>query len=259
MTEVGYYTADGTYTKLHSETVSQSDYSNSQCTSSQDDNYIYMIIANNGGSSGFSKLLAINKSTNAVSSTSLKSESKYYGKDVRLFKQDGVVYLNTYKNIFKVSGTSLTDVGVAGIQNYSNVNYYYTGTKMIGVHNRYLYDAPQVIKNDLYDGLMSTLSVYPSGSCRNSMYKIDNFYRGGRLVKLKSGDLNVLEYDLHFDKCLGNNETSKLKVLKWNDTQSYRYIILSDIIETTNYDGTITPTEYNSAISTANEILGEEV
>lgn len=256
LTEVGYHTADGTYTKLYSETVSQSSYNTSQCTSSQDSNYIYMIIANNGGSSGFSKLLAINKSTDSVSSISLKAEKYNYGTNVKLFKQGDVVYLNTYKNVFRVSGTSLTDIGVAGIQNSTNVNLYYTGTKMIGISYRYLLTAPQTVKNDLYDGVMSILSIYSSNSCRNVMYNVDNTYKGSKLIKLPSGDMNILEYELHFDKCLGDDETSKLKVLKWNNTQPYRYIILSDITESANYTGTISPEEYNEINAMAEDVLG---
>ena len=210
-----------------------------------DDTYIYMTAGTNT-----TPIIVVNKQTKAVSvinSSVFDNKRAYIGYDTDTNK----CYVTANKKLYSLSGTStrviatLTrNIAISSIFRYKNIN-----GKVLCISN---YGAYQC---NVTDDISTTYSLERfSGydDCYNDTYIIetqdnDNVYISQLLcgVTTDSGSIN--------DKFLAFN-TEKSPI----NNKANTYMILSNEIDDyTPY--TISQEEYNTALNTANEILGEEV
>lgn len=210
-----------------------------------DDTYIYMTAGTDT-----TPIIVVNKQTKAVSvinSSAFDNKQAYIGYDTDTNK----CYVTANKKLYSLSGTStrviatLTrNIAISSIFRYKNIN-----GKVLCISN---YGAYQC---NVTDDISTTYSLERfSGydDCYNDTYIIetqdnDNVYISQLLcgVTTDSGSIN--------DKFLAFN-TKKSPI----NNKANTYMILSNEIDDyTPY--TISQEEYNTAIDTADEILGEEV
>lgn len=210
-----------------------------------DDTYIYMTAGTDT-----TPIIVVNKQTKAVSvinSSAFDSKRAYIGYDTDTNK----CYVTANKKLYSLSGTStrviatLTrNIAISSIFRYKNIN-----GKVLCISN---YGAYQC---NVTDDISTTYSLERfSGydDCYNDTYIIetqdsDNVYISQLLcgVTTDSGSIN--------DKFLAFN-TKKSPI----NNKANTYMILSNEIDDyTPY--TISQEEYNTALGTADEILGEEV
>ena len=260
--------------------------SESACTFTELNNNLVYVDAN---SDGKGNVLYVDKNLNVIKNISYTYPDAWASE----YPSTAVVMNNclywtircNLNRLFKFDGNSViygneigTGTGIAGINYmFTDGQYIYTGW----------YGAAGIYKLDKDCRVVATLDSSYDIPLYNNLYNYDfeitdyrnysckDAYGHKRIVKdgaLQRNYVNVTGLtfitngNLLNDLRLGNTLTGKnviAKIQKGTHTNSYNNIVTKNtnnhIYVTSLYEETISPVEYNTAIDTADEILGEEV